>query len=201
MPVTLKIFSMTPGSGLAAGLAAALLFSAVAPAGAAPANVWVRTILHADGSRTVSKKDTGSRVIEQMTYGINDVLIMKRIVQLDERGKSRRGFIFDGEHNLIYKIGYFYDEIDRLKEEVLYNTNEVVVRRVIHSYDAKGNPLTPKAFNFNDAAPAVAARALTPEAALAGAEQSAAGAQMRGTMPAAPEQPKKKKRFRLFRRK
>ncbi|MEM7144168.1 MAG: hypothetical protein AAF591_03470 [Verrucomicrobiota bacterium] len=132
-------------------------------------DIWSRTILHPDGSRTISKKDTNAQVINQETLNATGQLIMKRVYQLDAEGKEQRGFVFDSRNQLIYRIGFFYDEIGRLKEEALYNTLGVVVRRQIYEYDRVGNLIRPvKAFTFEGAIPA---NAVSPDRALMSAEE------------------------------
>ena len=132
-------------------------------------DIWSRTILHPDGSRTISKKDTNAQVINQETLNATGQLIMKRVYQLDAEGKEQRGFVFDSNNQLIYRIGFFYDEIGRLKEEALYNTLGVVVRRQIYEYDRVGNLIRPvKAFTFEGAIPA---NAVSPDRALMSAEE------------------------------
>jgi hypothetical protein len=127
-------------------------------------DIWSQTILHPDGSRTVSKKDLESKVINQETFNASGTLVMKRVYQLDAAGKEQRGFVFDGYNQLIYRIGYIYDEIDRLKEEVLFNTRGQVVRRQIYEYNRVGQVIRPvKAFTFEGAIPQ---NALQPDQAL-----------------------------------
>jgi hypothetical protein len=138
---------------------------AISPAAArTPVDIWSRTILHPDGSRTVSKKDLEAQVINQETFNPSGTLVMKRVYQLNAAGKEQRGFVFDGYNQLIYRIGYIYDEIDRLKEELLYNMVGQVVRRQIYEYNRVGQLVRPvKAFTFEEAIPQ---NALRPDQAL-----------------------------------
>jgi hypothetical protein len=132
-------------------------------------DIWSQTILHPDGSRTVSKKDLDAKVINQETYNSSGSVVMKRVYQLDAEGKEQRGFVFDAYNNLIYRIGYLYDEIDRLKEEVLYNTHGQIVRRQIYEYNRVGQLIRPvKAYTFEGAIPQSAVR---PERAMMSAEE------------------------------
>lgn len=161
-------------------------------------DIWSRTILHPDGSRTVSKKDTNAKVINQETLNASGQLVMKRVYQLDAEGKEQRGFVFDGSNQLIYRIGFFYDEIGRLKEEALYNTLGQVVRRQIYEYDRVGNLKRPvKAFSFAGAVPA---NSVSPDRALMSAEEMNRVAVGGGSGTAAGGKEEKKRGFfkRLF---
>lgn len=166
------------------------------------ADVWARTVMHADGSRTVAKKDTNSRIVEAMTYDKSDTLIMKRIFQMDSKGNSRRGFIFDGDNNLVYRLGFVYDEIDRLKETVLYDLKGEVVTRQAHAYDVQGREMKPKTHHVGGATPV--AGQIRPEAAIAAPGSDEPVLQATNETVQTSEtttEPAKKKRFFFFKRK
>ena len=181
----------------------AVVFLVLSPVHAQQAmDVWARTVLHADGSRTVSKKDSKSRIIEERTYTGDDFLLMKRLYQIDEKGNSQRGFVFDNNNNMIYRIAYAYDEIDRLREEVLYNMNGQVVRRQIYDYDHQGKPMRPKAFTFVEAIPGNAPTSMQPAAVMEKASRSGSNLAPQeagsGNSARADEGKEKKKRFLFF---
>lgn len=101
-------------------------------------HVWTRVVLHDDGSKTETRHDSNKRSLHQFTYDSNNVLTMKRVFRLDRRGKALSGVAFDGKSNLLFSMRYIFDKYGRLSEERIFNTKNVIIRRLIHTYDAEG---------------------------------------------------------------
>ena len=89
------------------------------PAGANPfvterleGNVWVRSVVHDDGSYTVSKRDLTEKnqvVIERKKS--SGVVISRTVLDLpDGAGRHRRGQVYDGMNNLKFVSNFIYDE-------------------------------------------------------------------------------------------
>lgn len=110
------------------------------PAWARREQVLARVTTHADGSCTHTVKSSGDRVMEQLTYNPNRVLLMKRIFQLDRQGRVLSGVAFDGKSNLLFTMRYMFDKQGRLAEEQIYDKDNSLVRLLRHTYDAEGKP-------------------------------------------------------------
>ncbi len=101
-------------------------------------NAWVRTVMHDDGTRTVSKKDDTVKEIEKWTMSANDVLVSRSVFQVDKNGKFQRGQVFDGRGTLRYVSEFFYDSMGRQIEERVSDSRGMLVRRLIYSHDQFG---------------------------------------------------------------
>jgi hypothetical protein len=109
-------------------------------------NAWVRTVMHDDGTRTVSKKDDTVKEIEKWTMSEDNVLLMRSIFQTDKDGKFVRGQVFDSRGNLLYVSDFIYDSMGRQLEERVVDARGVPVRRLIFTYDQFGRA---KPFNIS----------------------------------------------------
>ncbi|MFT4640169.1 MAG: hypothetical protein ACI8T1_003494 [Verrucomicrobiales bacterium] len=98
----------------------------------------VSTIIHDDGSKTLSNRDLVKRTMQQETYSPRGVLQMKRIFQLDREGKVRSGLAFDGAGKPVFKFKYVYDDLDRLSEEQIHDMKDQRVRLMKTVYDDQG---------------------------------------------------------------
>lgn len=115
--------------------------------------VWSRILEHNDGTRTESKQDINTKSLEERTFK-GQVLVKRRLFQLDDLGNPKAGLIFDGKKNLVARIQYYYDEYDELKEERLYNRKGKVIRRLVYGLDKTGLKSKPVAFTYDpNAAP------------------------------------------------
>lgn len=129
-----------------------LLF--VAPTNASPNGQRVigRTIYHKDKSRTESVNNPETREMTEMTYTADNVLTVKKVFLMNEKGEPLQGNVYDGRGNLVARVLCHYDELGRRKEDRLMNLNGETFQQVIHEYGADGKALTPKVINLNTAA-------------------------------------------------
>ncbi len=181
-----------------------------------------RTIYHADNSRTESVRDPNTRELTETTYTSNNVLSVRKVFLLNEKGEPLQGNVYDGRGNLIARCQSIYDEFGRRREDRLMNLNGVVFQQVIHEYGKDGKPLKPKVINldanapsikpaaidFTGAAPAPAAPGQLPNSGRFAPAGAAEGGVMPpvyapGTAPATPAPEKAKGNFfkRLFQKK
>ena len=130
-----------------------LSLSALQPLAGQYANVTGKTIIHADGTRTESVSDPNTRQMEQKTFDANNILILRRHYQLNERGLPVMGNVYDGSGNLLARSQSVLDSFGRLQEERLSNLQGEVFQQVIHEYDEKGNAKKPKVINYKVASP------------------------------------------------
>lgn len=116
-------------------------------------SVWSRVLEHEDGTRTDSKQDINTKVLEEMTFDQNGVRVKRRIFQLDDLARPRTGLLFDGRNNLLARTEYVYDEYDELKEERLFNTKGQILRRLVYGLARDGIQSRPIAFTYDPSRP------------------------------------------------
>ncbi|MEM7384003.1 MAG: hypothetical protein AAF514_03580 [Verrucomicrobiota bacterium] len=129
-------------------IAFTLLFSLLTPSAQAD-RIWARTILHPDGTRTESWRNSNKRLLEQHTYDKRNTLVMRRLFQLNAAGKAQSGVVFDGKANPLFFIEYNFDQLSRLSMEKIFNRSRKLVRKLSYAYDANGKR-TQKAVSFAD---------------------------------------------------
>lgn len=129
-----------------------LLFVAITHAGPNGQRVVGRTIYHKDKSRTESVNNPETREMTEMTYTADNVLSVKKVFLMNEKGEPIQGNVYDGRGNLVARVQCNYDELGRRKEDRLMNLNGETFQQVIHEYSADGKPLAPKVVNINTAA-------------------------------------------------
>lgn len=115
--------------------------------------ISARTVYHADGTRTESVKDPVTREMTEVTYNANNVVVLRKIYLLNERGQVSQGNLYDGAGNLQARSQVFFDEFGRVKEERLVNLQGEVFQRTLHEYRPDGKPKPPKVINYNVKAP------------------------------------------------
>ncbi len=119
-----------------------------------------RTIYHEDKSRTESVSDPNTREMVESTYTPDNVLTVKKVFLLNEKGEPLQGNVYDGRGNLVARCKCLFDEFGRRKEDQLMNLNGEVFQQVIHEYDSAGKAKTPKVINLNASAPSVRPQAV-----------------------------------------
>ena len=133
----------------------ALFTASVLAANPALTTVEGRTIYHLDKSRTESVRDPVTRELTEMSYDANNVLTVKKVFLLNEKGEPLQGNVYDGRGNLVARCQSIYDEFNRRKEDRLMNLNGEVFQQVIHEYGADGKAKTPKVINLNVKSPTI----------------------------------------------
>lgn len=134
-----------------------LALATVLARGANPALTTVvgRTIYHTDNTRTESVQDPLTRELTETTYDTNNVLTVKKVFLLNEKGEPLQGNVYDGRGNLVARCRSVYDDLGRRKEDQLMNLNGEVFQQVIHEYGIDGKAKTPKVINLNVKSPTI----------------------------------------------
>lgn len=132
-----------------------LSLTATLRADASSQGVVGRTIYHADKSRTESVRDPNTRELTEMTYDVNNVMNVKKVFLMNDKGEPLQGNVYDGRGNLVARCQCLYDEFGRRKEDRLINLNGETFQQVIHEYGKDGKALTPKVINLNANAPTI----------------------------------------------
>ncbi|MEZ5326640.1 MAG: hypothetical protein R3F19_16455 [Verrucomicrobiales bacterium] len=120
---------------------------------------WARKIMHYDDSNenlegiTVAKKNPVDDTLEETTYNQHEIMITRRMFQMDSKGRIRNGLIFDGKKNLLGRTEYGFDKWDRIQQERLYTKKGKLVRALLYRYDSSGSPIKPIAYTFDPSDP------------------------------------------------
>lgn len=138
-------------------LFALLFLPCMAALGANPTTNTVvgRTIYHTDNSRTESVRDPNVRELTEITYNPNNVMTVKKVFLLNEKGEPMQGNVYDGRGNLVARCQSLYDDFGRRTEDRLMNLNGEVFQQVIHEYTPDGKAKKPKVVNLNVATPSI----------------------------------------------
>jgi hypothetical protein len=118
---------------------------------------WGREVIHfkVKGGKeektgsTESISDPARNMLTQITRNANGVEISRREFVMDTKGRIRNGAIWDGQHRLLARTLYGFDEYDRINEERTFHPNGRVLRRLLFKYDATGRRLPNKFYTWN----------------------------------------------------
>lgn len=103
-----------------------------------------RVVRHPDGSRSVYKRQKGSKGMRCATYTVGGKLAAINDYHEGKYGQLVGCYIYNSERALIYKVAYGYDSSARLIEERMFSHPQgKLVQRVIYRYDAGGNRSKP----------------------------------------------------------
>jgi hypothetical protein len=120
-------------------LAAALVFSA--PSHTAQAKddnaIRVSTVLHPDGSRTVTRFDPAKRTTESSRYN-GEKLVQRTVFKLNFLNQPESGLVYNAKNVLVHRIKIVRDESGRVKEEIRNTPGGKFLARLVYRYDAKG---------------------------------------------------------------
>jgi len=104
-------------------------------------DIWGRAIYHGDGSYTESKQDAETNSLTQETKSAGGVLLQKRLISLDAKGRPSEILIYDGRGQYRYRGQILYNSLGLPYEEQIYDTNSRLLRRRIQEYDPLGKRL------------------------------------------------------------
>jgi hypothetical protein len=115
--------------------------------------VDARALIHQDNTRTDLMKDPLKHEMTETTFDARGVVISKKKYLLNENGDPTQGVIYDGADNLIARVQFRFDDLQRLSEERCVNLQGEVFRLVLHQYDSSGKALPLKAMDYKTKAP------------------------------------------------
>ena len=97
--------------------------------------------MNADGSRTVYKFDDAQRKAVATTTDQDGKMRQKIRYQLDDAGRYSSGMVFGPDGHLRLKSHYKYDSAGRLEEETQAAENDVLLHKIVYSYNQEGKPI------------------------------------------------------------
>ena len=104
-----------------------------------------RTVVHKDGTYTTTQRDRSTRTLVRETKKRNNTLIMRSEFALDEKGRERKGRVYDGQNNLLFISEFVYDNGELIEERVFDSKGKVVRRllykvKVVSKLDGRSRP-------------------------------------------------------------
>ena len=87
-----------------------------------------RTVVHKDGTYTTTQRDRDTRILVRETKKRNNTLVMRSEFALDEKGRERKGRVYDGQNNLLFISEFVYDNDELIEERVFDSKGKVVTR-------------------------------------------------------------------------
>ncbi len=112
-----------------------------------------KEVIHNDNTKTDVIKDPLKHESTEITYDARKVVVCTKKYLLNDSGDPTQGQIFDGAGNLIARVQFAFDDLQRLSEERCMNLQGEIFRKVLHQYDSNGNPLPLKAMAYKTRAP------------------------------------------------
>ena len=125
--------------------------------------MWVRSIMHKDGTRTLSRQDNSINELQEVTFDRKNILVVRKIFRIDAIGRALSGQVYDGSNELLGRYEYGFDSYGRMIEERMFNDRQQVVRRMLYSYDSQGKQKRPDAFTFDPGKPNAKPRRVDPD--------------------------------------
>jgi hypothetical protein len=114
--------------------------------GQEPGGLRVATVLHDDGTRTVTTFDPDQHTSSQETYS-GEKLLKKIVFTLDETNRPVSGVLYSGKGKPVRKVVYKYDALNRLDEEQDYTLDGQLIGRFVYDYDKNGRVSRIRAFD------------------------------------------------------
>ena len=100
--------------------------------------IKVTTLLHDDGSKTVTRLDIDQHTSEEVTTNAADKVLKRIVFNLDANNLPQSGVLYAPNGKVVRKIVYKYDALNRVNEEADYTPNDQLLGRFVYEYSASG---------------------------------------------------------------
>ena len=100
--------------------------------------IHVTTVIHNDGTRTDTVKNSDARTSETKTYSASQKLLERCVYTLDEQGREVEGVVYDDRGAITARVFFQYDAAGNLAERLQKAPNGMLQRRFVHTRDAMG---------------------------------------------------------------
>lgn len=105
------------------------------------------TVLHEDGTKTVTITDPDKRTSEASTYDGRDKLLQKIVYTLDDNNQVASGVVYTPDNRPVYKSAYKRDDSNRISEEDDYTMDDQLIRRFVYEFGADGKVARIRAYD------------------------------------------------------
>jgi len=119
-------------------LAAALLPGLCAAQDDADNSIHAVTVLHEDGTKTVTVTDPVKHTSEASTYDGGDKLTQKIVYTLDDNNQLASGIVYTPDNRPLYKSVYKRDAMGRVSEEDDSKMDDTPIGRFVYEYAPSG---------------------------------------------------------------
>ncbi len=133
-------------------LLAAATLAALAPAlwaqdDGADNAIHAVTVLHEDGTKTVTITDPDKHSSEATTYDAGGRVTEKIVYGLDESNQIATGVVYTANNVPAFKASYKRDDQNRISEEDDYTMDDQLLRRFVYEFGPDGKLLRIRAFD------------------------------------------------------
>jgi hypothetical protein len=128
-------------------LAIALLPGLCAAQDDADNTIHAITVIHEDGSKTVTVTEPDKRTSEASTYDSHDKLLQKIVYALDDQNQPATGVVYTPDNRPVFKSVYKRDDMNRISEEDDYTMDGQPIRRFVYEFGADGKVSRIRAFD------------------------------------------------------
>lgn len=112
--------------------------------------VRVNVTVNADGSRTTYQFDNAEHTATAITTEADGRTPHgKTVYRIDEQGRFATGVSFDGKGRFRFKSLYRYGSGNRIQEETQLSKEDIVLHKIVFSYDANGRQAGYSVFDAN----------------------------------------------------
>ncbi len=109
--------------------------------------IKVTTIMHEDGTRTVTTTNKDEHTSESVTYGAKDKVTQRIVYTLDEEDVALSGLVYGPNGKIVFKAVYKRDGSNRVVEEIDSAPDGTLLRRFVYEYGANGKVSRVRAYD------------------------------------------------------
>ena len=128
-------------------LAIALLPGVCAAQDSSDNAIHAVTVLHQDGTKTVTLTDPDKRTSEASTYDGGGHMTEKVVYTLDDNNQPASGLVYNAANEPMYKAVYKRDSLGRVSEEDDSKLDDQPIGRFVYVYGADGKLLRIRAYD------------------------------------------------------
>jgi len=97
------------------------------------------TVLHEDGTKTVTITDPDKHSSEASTYDGGNNLMERIVYALDDNNQPVSGVVYTAKNQPVFKSTYKRDDMNRISEEDDYTMDDQLIRRFVYEFGPNGN--------------------------------------------------------------
>ncbi|MEA3186428.1 MAG: hypothetical protein QOD99_258 [Chthoniobacter sp.] len=127
----------------------AVLFPAVCFTQDDAATIKVTTMLHEDGSKTVTKIDPLEHTSSAETTDASNKLKQRIVYALDAQNQPATGTVYNAAGVVVMKTAYQHDGSNRITEETDYTPDGQLMRRFVYEFGSTGKVSKIRAYDAN----------------------------------------------------
>ena len=111
--------------------------------------IKVTTVIHEDGTKTVTTLDSDQHTSESVTYDSRNKVRQKVVYILGENNLPETGTAYTASGQIVFKAVYKRDGSNRVTEEIDSSPDGQLLRRFVYEYGADGKVSRIRAYDAN----------------------------------------------------